>query len=74
MEVPEVDSAKQLRLLGRELFLGQDPLVAELAELLQALDRIDFRRRRSCRYGRLGHGLLFFLTLPAGLLAAVDVV
>src|SRR6185436_11811576 len=64
--------AEDLGLLGRELLVGQDALLVELAELLELGDRV--RRRGRCRWRRclLVLGLrLLLLVVVALLLPAV---
>src|SRR4051812_21074742 len=70
-------AVEQDRLLLEELGLGQDALVLELGELLEALDGIDGRGRRLGGRGvllLLCGGLLIFLLCPALALPAADAV
>src|ERR1700742_4982843 len=50
---PSRSASEDLRLLGRELLLCEDPLLLELREVLELLDRVE----RRCRRRRLAGGL-----------------
>src|SRR3954447_26129022 len=63
--------SEHLGLLGGELLLSQHSFVAELAELLQPLDRVRLRGRRR---RRLTVGLLGFLLCPAACLTTRDAI
>src|SRR4051794_7624670 len=67
-------SAEDLALLGGELLVGEDPVVAQLGELPELGDRVGagVRRRRGRRRGLLVVLLLRLLRRPAIRLAAGD--